>query len=116
MELTEITTYPLKSAEGIKLTETEILDRGLAWDRHLALFDMEGNVITARTHPKLLALRPSILNNQIEIEDKNNASHLRLILPQNGQPLINVAIFGNYVTGNHLGQEADDWFSNYLEN
>ena len=53
MKVTEINIYPIKSTRRIALVESEVMPRGLPWDRSWMLVDDEGKFITARQHPTL---------------------------------------------------------------
>ena len=53
MKVTEINIYPIKSTRRIAVHESEVLPRGLPWDRRWMLVDEEGRFITARQHPTL---------------------------------------------------------------
>lgn len=53
MRIVTVRRYPVKSMLGEELAETELDERGVAGDRHLALVDVEtGRVATAK-HPRL---------------------------------------------------------------
>jgi len=64
-------TYPLKSGAPINLGSTQADKWGLSYDRQLALVDMNGNGITARTHPQILHLHPRISGNILLLTYKN---------------------------------------------
>ncbi|VAW82603.1 Flavodoxin reductases (ferredoxin-NADPH reductases) family 1, partial [hydrothermal vent metagenome] len=53
MKLTEINIYPIKSTRRIALDESDVLPRGLPWDRRWMLVDAQGKFMTARKHPTL---------------------------------------------------------------
>ena len=46
MKVSGIFIYPIKSCQGIALTETEVLPQGFAWDREFMLVDQLGNFLT----------------------------------------------------------------------
>jgi uncharacterized protein YcbX len=55
MRVLELWRYPIKSVGGEQLTEAEITDTGISYDRGWGLVDdVTGNVLTARREPKLL--------------------------------------------------------------
>jgi uncharacterized protein YcbX len=56
MRITELNYYPLKSARGIALTETEIGPTGIPGDRRMMITDPVGTFITQRELPLLARL------------------------------------------------------------
>lgn len=59
MYLAELWRYPIKSMAGEMLPEAVLGLMGIPDDRDLSVVDGEGQVITARDHPRLLLLRAS---------------------------------------------------------
>jgi uncharacterized protein len=53
----EIWRYPVKSMAGEALREADVGSSGIAGDRVVQVFDRQGRVVTARTHPALLGHR-----------------------------------------------------------
>lgn len=60
MRIAELWRFPVKSMAGEPLGEARLGDGGIAGDRTLAVFDASGRILTARTHPRLLAHRAAI--------------------------------------------------------
>ena len=56
MRIDEIWRYPVKSLRGEQLTATELLPVGIPGDRAVHVRAANGRMISARTHPDLLAL------------------------------------------------------------
>jgi uncharacterized protein YcbX len=57
MYLAEIWRYPIKSMAGEMLTEAVLGPMGIPGDREFHVVDGQGQVLTARDHPRLLLLR-----------------------------------------------------------
>jgi uncharacterized protein len=55
MKLAAIWRYPIKSMRGEQLSVAELTADGVYGDRTVQVFDRRGRLITARTHPALLA-------------------------------------------------------------
>ena len=53
LKLSEIYIYPVKSLGGIRLTESEVTDRGLKYDRRWMLIDENNRFISQREYPQL---------------------------------------------------------------
>lgn len=60
MRVAELWRYPVKSMAGERLEAAEVGRLGLAGDRLVHVQDARGRVITARTHPALLAFRATL--------------------------------------------------------
>jgi uncharacterized protein YcbX len=60
MYLAEIWRYPVKSMAGECLDHATVGPLGLEGDRTIVVADRNGRVVTARTHPKLLAHKATI--------------------------------------------------------
>ena len=53
MKITQLTVYPVKSLQGIDVTQSEIHAHGLAWDRRWMLVDSHQRFVTQRQLPAL---------------------------------------------------------------
>ena len=78
MKVTEINIYPIKSTRRIALPQSEVLPRGLPWDRRWMLVDAEGRFITARQHPTLALVQTDVKDDVMQV---SAAGHNMLQLP-----------------------------------
>lgn len=60
MVVQEIWRYPVKSMAGERLVEVAVGPLGLEGDRVVQVENAHGQVVTARTHPRLLGLRATL--------------------------------------------------------
>lgn len=60
MELTALRVYPVKSLRGHGVDSADVEPWGLAGDRRWAVLTADGTALTAREHPGLLLIRPSV--------------------------------------------------------
>ncbi len=60
MYLKEIWRYPVKSLAGEQLRETSVTDIGVDGDRRIVIVSPNGQLITARRYPGLVALKGSL--------------------------------------------------------
>ena len=58
--VTGLFIYPVKSCGGIKLSETHLLETGLAHDRQWMLVDAAGCFVTQRTHPAMALIQTTL--------------------------------------------------------
>jgi uncharacterized protein YcbX len=60
MRVAELWRYPVKSLGGERLDRAEVSSNGIAGDRVVHVRSARGRVVTARTHPRLLALHATL--------------------------------------------------------
>jgi uncharacterized protein len=60
MHIAEIWRYPVKSMAGERLEQANLLASGVAGDRLVQVYNGQGRVVTARTHPGLLGHRATL--------------------------------------------------------
>src|SRR3712207_3552255 len=60
VHVAELWRYPIKSMAGERLSAVELSSDGFPGDRVMRVEDADGNQITARTKPELLALRATV--------------------------------------------------------
>lgn len=113
MKVTEINIYPVKSTRRIALTESEVLPRGLPWDRRWMLVDEENRFITARKHPVLATVQAEIGSDSMIIT-ADARDQLRLSLEPEQRETTRVTVWRDSVDAVLADREADIWFSDYL--
>lgn len=59
--------HPVKSFRGIQVTEAEVTEIGLAYDREWMLVDSEGQFLTQRQIPELAGMIPSLADGFLNI-------------------------------------------------
>ncbi len=113
MQLTEINIYPIKSTRRIALEESEVLARGLPWDRRWMLVDVEGRFITARKYPSLAAVQTRLDDAALHVGAQGCPE---LVLPLRAMPreAVTVSVWRDQCEAVPAGDEADAWFSDYL--
>ena len=60
MYITQIWTYPIKSCAGTQLSEAELGERGIPYDRRWTLVGPTGDPVTQREVPKLVWVEPRV--------------------------------------------------------
>lgn len=113
MKVTEINIYPVKSTRRIALQESEVLPRGLPWDRRWMLVDAEGRFIAAPQEPSLAIIDTRIGDTTLEIS-VNGRDTLRLPLCPDNRETMPVVVWKDRCDAVLAGKEADEWFSDYL--
>ena len=113
MQVTEINIYPIKSTRRITLGSSEVLPRGLPWDRRWMLVDDEGRFVTARQHPLLSTVQTEVRDQTLRIAAQGRQA-LALPLHPDSRQVIPVSIWKDHCDAVTVGAGADAWFSDYL--
>ena len=113
MQVTEINIYPIKSTCRIGLNRSEVLPRGLPWDRRWMLVDDDGNFMTARQHPALSVVRTGIGSGMLRVSAEGFPD-LELPLRPEIHQTVPVTVWKDRCDAVPVGPYADAWFSDYL--
>ena len=113
IQLSGMSTYPLKSGGSIALNSATVSGKGLPYDRHWGLIDASNKMITGRAYPQLLDLQPKLTEEYLEISVKRKNS-IRIPLQFQGRTIHGLGFFSRQVDGVLLETEIDQWFSDYL--
>lgn len=114
--IAELHVYPIKSCGGIALPRAQLLDTGLAYDRHWMVTDAHGRMITQRTHPRLALVQPAFDGDTLVL----NAPGMReLRTPLDGDatpatPTIAATVWRDTVDAIDTGTDTSAWFSEWL--
>jgi uncharacterized protein len=114
-KLSEINIYPVKSLGGISLSEAEVTDRGLKYDRRWMIVDRNEKFLTQRTNPELALLKTKISHNKLILSHKTEEIS-PLVIPINSKitETTIVNIWNDLVTALLVGKYADEWLSDVL--
>jgi len=105
--------YPIKSTMGISLSQANIDELGLAFDRRFVVSDNAGQFITARTEPTLCLVSSKLTEQGIELSAPKMAT-LTLAYQKFSSQYQNVKVWGDEIAGQLCSIEANSWFSEYL--
>ncbi|MGB5406482.1 MAG: MOSC domain-containing protein [Thiogranum sp.] len=113
MKVTDINIYPIKSTRRVAVHESEVLPRGLPWDRRWMLVDEEGRFITARQHPTLAMVQTEFKDDVVQVSVAGRTM-LQLPLQAPDGQITSVTVWRDACDAVLAGAEADAWFSDYL--
>ena len=65
MKVSSLYLYPIKSLQGIEVSEAEVMEKGFRYDRRWMLVGADNVVITQRTHPQLSQIKLQINASEI---------------------------------------------------
>ncbi len=111
--LSQINIYPIKACRGISLPQWEIETRGFRHDRRWMLVDDSGLQITQRDFAQLTFVTVSVHDGYLRVM----APYMEeLIVPfaVNTSTHIPVVVWNDGVEAAPVGDEASEWFSEYL--
>lgn len=110
--VTGLTIYPVKSCQGIKLTEMEITSRGPKFDRQWMLVDSDNQFITLRTLPKLAEIKTSIQGPFLQLHAGGNKIFVNL--DENCETTEDVTIWGETVKAGIENKSINEALSDFL--
>ena len=118
LELTDIYIYPVKSLAGIRLTESKVELRGLQYDRRWMITDLSGQFITQREIPALAQIG-TLIEPPYSVLFDRNAPNDRYAIPLLSSDYtdseIDVTVWDDDVVATLVGDEADEWLSEKLD-
>jgi uncharacterized protein YcbX len=113
MFLSQIFIYPIKSARGIEVSETQVNISGPLRDRRWMLVDQQGVFLSQRRVPRMALIQPRFEGADL-IVTAPNISPL-LISEWSGEgEWLSVRIWRDHLTLPHPSQAYSDWFSAFL--
>jgi len=111
MEISQLITYPIKSTGGARHHTYQITRHGLQYDRSLAIFDSEGQVMTGRIYPQLLDIQCTI-SEQYLLISYDDAEISKINLNEGHSEQYDLSIFKYSAHGKLISDPAiNDWLS-----
>ncbi len=115
LKITNLYIYPIKALAGISLTESDVTERGLKFDRRWVLVDEDNYHITQREFAEMALLAVSIVENGLIV--KHQAKEIEQILipftPQTADNQV-IRVWDDEISTIRVSDEADAWFSAVL--
>lgn len=114
VQLSGLTTYPIKSAAGIALNQSLVTMRGLSHDRRWMVCDRNGKFLTQRKFPKMALMRVTVDDTlRLSIASDGAASLELPVVPAAADPVA-VEVWGDGCSAWSMGHEAAQWLSEFL--
>lgn len=108
MVISQLFSYPLKSAASLSLKKTKVTSTGFLNDRRFAVVGEDHQIITAREAPQLLHITATVKSDQLYLS-RPATEELVLDLANNAGKTETITLFKNEVNGNNLGDESSEW-------
>lgn len=112
--LSAITVYPIKSTAPINLSRSAVTATGLAFDRQFVLCNEQGKFLTARSHPRLLAIKTALQQEGLLISAPGMAP-LHLEYSALGQQYDEITVWKDTIHTQFCGEAVQQWFETYLQ-
>jgi uncharacterized protein len=112
--ISQLSVYPIKSMQGLNLTQAQVNESGFQFDRQFMLSQLDGTFITARQYPQLLLLKPKLTNTGLMITAPNESSIMVHYNEFSSQPE-STNVWGNYFYSHIASIKVNRWFSDYLQ-
>lgn len=113
LTLTGLHRYPVKSFRGEALQSALVEPWGLRGDRRWMVVDEDGMVVTARDVPRMLLVRPQILDSALRLEHPD-LDPIEVDVPD-GSALADVQVWSSSLQAAPAGPTADAWVSKVLD-
>ena len=111
--LSALNIYPLKSASGISLKNTEMEQRGLPHDRRWMVVDDSGQFMTQRTVPRMALVQTQLVNQTLTLNAPGMPELCLPLLPKKDVSE-EVEIWGDRCKACVVNQQSTRWISEYL--
>jgi uncharacterized protein YcbX len=114
ISLTGLNLYPIKSARGIAIQQSEVDEFGLRHDRRWMVVDESGGFLTQRSHPRMALVTPSLAGDALRIEAPGMPAIETPLRPR-GTVTTMVTVWDDTCSATWLGEDPSRWFSEFLE-
>ena len=111
--VSELNVYPVKGLKGIALQQARCTDRGVEHDRRFMLVDPQGQFYTQREYPRMATVWTEIDGDELSL-CAPDMPELRVPASPQGKSKARVQVWNSTCDAVTVGQEADEWFSQYL--
>jgi len=112
----ELSIYPIKSIQGIKLTESIAEFSGLTNDRKYLVVDKNGECVTGRKHPLITLINATIRpDNTLELTHPDQSDSLIIHHREFTHKRMTVDVWETKIDALMCGSQYDTWISEILE-
>ena len=111
--IAQLWVYPIKSCAGVSLTQAELTDDGLLYDRSWMVVDERGDFVSQRECPRMALIQPTVTPACELVVRAPGMRDLSVEGASVAQPL-RVRVWDDEVAAHDMGEAAADWFTQYL--
>jgi hypothetical protein len=113
LRLSGLNVFPIKSARGIGLDQSEIDNFGLRYDRRWMVVDGAGEFISQRSHPRMALIVPSLADGTLRV-GAPGMQPLELRVDPPPAVTTRVTVWDDSCGATWLGEAPARWFSEFL--
>lgn len=113
LQVSELFIYPIKSLGGIAVSNAEVTDRGLQYDRRWMLVDSSKQFMTQREFAEMALLGVETLEDGLKVSDKKKQTSILIPFEPIGET-ITVQVWSDTCKGVVVDKKANEWFSDML--
>ncbi|MEO0349957.1 MAG: MOSC N-terminal beta barrel domain-containing protein [Cyanobacteria bacterium P01_A01_bin.15] len=113
--LSGLATYPIKSAGGMGLSQSQVTARGLLHDRRWMVCDRNGKFLTQRKFPKMALIQVAVGDSSLRLSIANGVvPALELPAVPAAAETVTVDVWGDRCCAWSMGDAAAQWLSDFL--
>lgn len=105
--------YPIKSCRGIDLTQAQLVDTGIEFDRHWMLVDLKGKFLSQRQYPQMARIGCAFDGDHLRVQC-DGYGDLTIPLQQHAEARLRVRIWNDECSAAEVSAPASQWFSDVL--
>lgn len=110
--LSELNTYPVKSAAGISVARSLVQWRGLEFDRRWMITDPQGKFMTQRQYPRMALIGVQLKADGLLLSAPGMES-IAVVISEN--PPVKVKVWGDFCQAVPAAAIVNHWLSQFLE-
>ena len=114
MIVSQLCVYPLKSCQGIELSQAEVRTKGFVGDREMMLVSGSGKSITQRQFPQLAKVKVKIVEQSIILQLEDGSLPSLTFTPTLKGAALEVEIWRDRLLAIDQGNEVAHWFHQLL--
>jgi uncharacterized protein YcbX len=111
--IAQLWVYPIKSCAGVSLTQAELTDDGLLFDRSWMVVDAHGDFVSQRECPRMALIQPKVTPTRQLVVCASGMPELSVEGASAAQAL-RVRVWDDEVAAHDMGEAAADWFTQCL--
>ena len=115
LQVTALNIFPVKSLQGISLTQAKLGVRGLEYDRNWMITDENYEFVTQRQIPKMATIKVSITETELVLEHES-ANPLVIRLECQTSEIVKALVWKDSCDAIDEGEIAAQWLSDVLGN
>ena len=114
MFVSQLCVYPVKSCQGIDITQVKVSTKGFFGDRDMMLVSSSGKFITQRQFPQLAKIKVEVEEQSLTLKTEDNNFPDLTFVPILTGKAIEIEIWRDRLQAIDQGNDAANWFHRLL--